>query len=42
MWLYFQYYCLRSSLFLDNSYGKNSQFFNTWLRDMNKIKMIVR
>lgn len=28
--------------FLDNFYGKNSQFYNTWLRDMDKIEMITQ
>jgi len=26
--------------FIDNSYGKNSQFYNTWLSDCNIIKMV--
>ncbi len=29
-------------LFFDNSYGKNSSFFNTWLNDVDEIKFITR
>lgn len=30
----------RDVIFLDNSYGKNSSFYDTWLRDCEQIKML--
>ena len=30
----------KNTIFIDNSYGKNSQFYDTWLRDCDNIKMV--
>ena len=32
----------KSFTFLDNSYGKNSNFYNTWLSDVDEIKLIKK
>ena len=28
-------------VFMDNSYGKNRGFYETWLKDCNSVKMMV-
>ena len=30
----------KDTVFIDNSYGKNSQFYNTWLSDCDNIRMV--